>query len=211
LTKISFTPILERLSIIFQYSIFLNLLNILISSPTMAVSHSQKVTILNTLENQVATQKAVLILSTNGAEATLNSELTTKIRQQARKAGVVIKVVKNTLVSKTFKDLPTLRGQTYIAYLENGELSNEITVPKEIVGIVSKDFKENFLLLGSYINGEYFDVAKTQQLAQTPTLDVSIAKIAGSINQIATKLALVIKEIPSSVARGVSEATKQNA
>ncbi len=174
----------------------------------MAVSHAKKVEILDLLQNSAATQKAVLLLTTKGAEESLGSEKNTKIRKEARKQGVVIKVIKNTLISKTFTGVPELTGQTYVAFLDQGEQGDEVRVPKTISGLVSKDFKENFLILGSVVNGEFFDSVKTQLLATTPSLDQSISMIAGSINQIATKLALVIKEIPSGVARGVSEVQK---
>lgn len=174
----------------------------------MAVSHVKKVAILDDLTSNVATQKAVLVLSTNKAEASLNSELNTKIRKEARKNGVILKVIKNTLIKKAFENIPDLVGQTYLAYLENKEESDEITVPKSVVSLVSKDFKENFVILGSVVNGEFLNSAQTVQLSKTPSLQDSMAMVAGSLNQIATRLAIAVKEIPSGVARGVSEVQK---
>lgn len=174
----------------------------------MAVSHAQKVTIFQDLKNSVSTQKAVLVLTTRGTEATLNSEKNTQFRQEARKSGVILKVFKNTLIQKTFSNVPDLIGQTYLAYLEDKNQSDEIKVPKSIVGLISKDFKENFIVIGSVVNGEFLDKNQTVQLSKTPSLQDSMAMVAGSLNQIATKLAVVIKEIPSSVARGISEVQK---
>jgi len=175
----------------------------------MALTRIQKQEIIDDLLNSVATQKSVLLLTTSGAEASLNSKLNSKIRSEARKNGVILKIVKNTLVKRVFEDTPDLVGQTYLAYLENQENSDEIKVPKSMVGMVNKDFKENFIILGAVVNGEFFDSAKTQQLSKTPSLQDSMSSVAGSLNQIATKLAMAIKEIPAGVARGISEISKQ--
>lgn len=175
----------------------------------MALTRIQKQEILDDLLSSVATQKSVLLLSTTGTEVSLNSEQNFKIRNQARKNGVILKVVKNTLIKRVFEATPDLVGQTYLAYLENQENSDEIKVPKTVVGMVNKDFKENFIILGSVVNGEFFDSKKTEQLSKTPSLQDSMASVAGSLNQIATKLALAIKEIPSGIARSISEVSKQ--
>ena len=174
----------------------------------MAVSRKKKESIYSELKNIAESQKAVLVLTTKGAAVSLNSEYNTNFRKESRKSGVVLQVVKNTIINKVFESVPSLIGQTYLAYLDEGQQGDEIRVPKTVVGLLGKDFKDNFLVLGSVVNGEFYDSEKTKLLAQTPSLEDSMAMVAGSINQIATKLALVIKEIPSSVARGVSEVQK---
>jgi large subunit ribosomal protein L10 len=174
----------------------------------MAVSRKKKESIYGELKDSIATQKAVLVLTTKDTAASLNSEYNSNFRKEARKSGVVIQVVKNTLINKAFSSVPSLEGQTYLAYLEDHIPSDEIAVPKAVVGLVGKDFKDNFLIFGSIVNGEFYNTTKTELLASTPSLEESLAMIAGSLNQVATKLALVIKEIPSSVARGVSEVQK---
>jgi large subunit ribosomal protein L10 len=171
----------------------------------MAISREQKTVILDQLNNNVATQKAVLLLTTNNTEKSLDSELTFQVRKQAHDKGIEIKVVKNTLIQRTFSSVPQLIGPTYLAYLIDKDKSDEVTVPKTIVELVKKDFSESLAIVGSVVNGDYLDAGQTTVLSKTPSKQDSIAMIAGLLNQFATKIALTVKEVPSQVVRGVSE------
>jgi large subunit ribosomal protein L10 len=180
-----------------------------INSPhNMAISHQQKVDILEKLQNDVATQKSILLLTTNNAEQSLDSELTFKLRKSGRDVGIQIKVVKNTLIQKAFESVPALVGPTYLAYMVNKEDSDEITVAKSIVNTIKADFKTNVNILGAIVNGEFLDASRTITLSNTPSKLDSLSSIAGMLNSFAAKIATGIKEVPSSVARGVSQYSK---
>lgn len=170
----------------------------------MAVSHAKKVEIVQDLENAVVPQKAVVILTTHGAEQSLDSTANFQARKEARTKGVVLKVVKNTLIKRSFQSVPDLVGPSYLAYLQDSDQSDEVTVPKIIVDIVNKDFKNQFGIVGSVVNGEFYDSAKTEVLSKTPTLQDSMAMLAGALNQLATKIAIGVKEVPTGLARAVS-------
>ena len=156
----------------------------------------------------ISDQKSILLITTKGAETNLDSSTNTDFRKSSRKEGVVLQVVKNTLINKAFPEVPKLTGQTYIAYLEQEIESDEVKVPKTTIGLLSKDFKEYFEVIGAVVNGEFYDKTKAIQLSKTPSYQDSMSMIAGSLNQVATKLAMSIKEIPSGVARGISEVQK---
>jgi len=174
----------------------------------MAISFKEKEHIFDLLQNDVATQKSVLFITTKEAKEHLDSAGNFKLRKSARDKGVVLKVVKNTLISRAF-DLPEeLTGQTIVAYMEDKEQSDEVTVPKTIVKIIEDDFKDTLSVVGSYVNGEYFDTEKTKKLAKTSTKEESMSKVAGMVQTIISKIAVGVKEVPTSVARGVSEYSK---
>ncbi len=174
----------------------------------MAITRDQKVTILDVLTNNVATQKSVLFLTTKGTEASVDATTNQQFRMAARQKGVMIQVIKNTLIQRVFPSVPQLVGQTYVAYLVNGQESDEVTVAKGIVDLVSKDFKMNFDYIGSVVVGEFYDKTETVKLAKTPTKEESMAQLAGALNQITARIAIGVKEIPSGVVRGVSEYSK---
>jgi large subunit ribosomal protein L10 len=174
----------------------------------MAISHLQKVAILDKIQLEVAPQKAVMLITTADAAETLDAVANVTFRKEARSKGVVIKVVKNTLIQKAFAGVPVLVGPTYVAYLEDKDKSDEVTVPKVIADLIEDKFKEKFSVVGSVVNSEFLDQDQTLLLAKTSTKEESLAKIAGAINQLATKLAIAINEIPSGVVRGVSEYSK---
>jgi large subunit ribosomal protein L10 len=174
----------------------------------MAITHDQKVTILDVLTNNVATQKSVLFLTTKNTEEPVDAATNQKFRMAAREKGVMIQIIKNTLIKRVFPNLPELNGQTYVAYLFDGQESDEVTVAKGVVDLVSKDFKMNFDYVGSVVVGEFYDKTQTIKLAKTPTKEESMAQLAGALNQITAKIAIGVKEIPTGVARGVSEYSK---
>lgn len=168
----------------------------------MALTRTQKTKIFENLQNEFDTQKSIILLTTKGMSKNVNAATNHEFRSEARKAGVIIKIAKNTLIEKSFKT-PKLFGQTYIAYLDDAAKSDEVTIPKIIVKSVSEAFKDNFEIIGCIVNGEFLDAKDAKALAKTPTKLDSMAMVAGSINQLATKLAIAIKEIPASIARGI--------
>lgn len=174
----------------------------------MAISHNQKVAILDKMHEDVASQKAIMFITTKDAETSLDAQTNVKFRKEARSKGVVIKVVKNTLIKKAFEVMPELTGPTYVAFLEDKEQSDEVTVPKIVCDLVKDDFEDNFNIVGSVVNNEFLDDQQTVVLSKTPTKEESLAAVAGSVNQLATKLAIAINELPSGIVRGVSEYSK---
>lgn len=174
----------------------------------MAISRQEKVTILDVLTNNVATQKSVLFLTTKNSEAVVDAQVNQKLRMEARKRGLMIQLVKNSLLQRVFPSLPPLSGQTYVAYMFDGSKTDEVSVAKGIVELISADFKLHFDYIGSIVVGEYFDKEKTIQLSKIPTKEQSMGQLAGALKQIMTRIAVGIKEVPSSLARGISEYSK---
>lgn len=174
----------------------------------MAVSKVKKQAIYAELTSEIAKQKAVVLLTTKDAESSLNSASNFELRKKSYDAGVKIQVIKNTLINKAFESVPTLVGPTYIAYMLDIDKSDEVTVPKIMVELISKTFKSNFNVVGAVVNGEYYNPSKTVQLSKVSTHKESMARIAGSLNQITAKIAIAVKEVPASIARGVDAYSK---
>lgn len=178
----------------------------------MATTKAQKVQTLLLLQTHVAPQPAVVLLTTLGTEETLNAASNVAIRQQAHSHGVGLKVVKNTLIQKTFggsTGFPdSLVGPTFVAFSKS-EGVDEVTVPKHIVDLVTGDFKTQFVVLGSVVNGEFYNAAKTKQLANTPTKLQSMAQLAGVLQRLGGgMLGSLLKETSAQVARAIGEVAK---
>jgi large subunit ribosomal protein L10 len=173
----------------------------------MAVLKSKKQAIFAELTSEIASQKAIVLLTTKDADSSLNASSNTNLRKELRKAGIKVQVVKNTLINKAFEDAPKLTGPTYLTYLVDGSNSDEVTVPKSVTEVL-KEFKDSIKLYGSVVNGEFYDYAKTVQLSKVSTKEESLAKIAGALNAITAKIAISVKEVPASIARGVNAYSK---
>lgn len=178
----------------------------------MATSKAQKMQTLGLLQNDVSHQTAVVFLTTLGTNASLTASSNFSIRSKANSHNVGLKVVKNTLIKLAFgkaEGFPEeLVGPTYVVYAKSGE-TDEVAVPKAIVDIVSEEFKDNFKILGSVVNGQFYDSAKTIQLANTPSKIESMATLAGMLQTIAGgKIASLVKEISAQTARAIGEVAK---
>lgn len=158
---------------------------------------------MDLLTEQVNPQKSVLFLTTYKSKANLNSELNFSFRRSARNEGIILKVVKNTLIQKAFDNVPELVGPTYIAFMEDKSKSDEIMTAKVVVNLIKKEFQDNFAIIGSVVNGEFLNNPRTIQLSNTSSKEESLAQIAGLLNKITARVAIGVKEIPSSIARGV--------
>ena len=175
----------------------------------MPVTRAKKVTILDVLTNNVATQKSVLFLTTKNSQAPIDAVTNQKFRMAARSKGVMIQVVKNSLLNRVFPSLPKLSGQTYVAYMFDPTQSDEVSVAKGILDLVAKNFKLHFDVVGSVVVGNFYEKASTLELARIPTKDQSMAMVAGAINNLIARIAIGIKEVPASLARGISEYSKK--
>jgi len=177
----------------------------------MAITRKNKEEIVAELEATLESNKAVVLLSTDGAEETLSAIQNTEFRSKAMEGSVKLKVIKNNLVRKALEkfELPEFMGSTYVAYLTNPENGDEIIVPKVTVNLTKeKDYKKSIKVLGAVVNGEFYDTAKVIELSNVSSFPDSMSMIAGMLEQITAKVARGVKEIPTTVARGVSEAGK---
>jgi large subunit ribosomal protein L10 len=173
----------------------------------MAITRIKKEAIFAELNSEIASQKAVVLLTTKDSKENLNSVSNSAMRRVLRKSGIKVQVIKNTLINKTFEGTPKLTGPTYVTYLVDGKDSDEVTVPKAISDAL-KEFSDSISILGSVVNGEFYNKSQTIQLSKVSTKEESLAKIAGALNSITAKIAISVKEIPASVARGVNAYSK---
>ena len=105
----------------------------------------------------------------------------TKLRTELRKAGVEYTVVKNTLTSKAcdligFEGLKDqLTGMTALA-----TCADDPVAPAKILANYAKDH-ENFVLKAGFVDGELLDTNGVKELADTPSKEVLIGRLMGSL------------------------------
>ena len=141
--------------------------------------------ILEQKQQQVAALKEAFEKANVGVLVNYNGitvEKDTKLRKQLRDAGCVYKVVKNTLLSRAFKDAgiegldECLNGTTAIAYSENG-----YTEAPKILSDYAKD-NENFQVKAGFIDGGAVDAKSIDALAKLPSKEVLLAQVLGGLN-----------------------------
>lgn len=127
-----------------------------------------------------AFQKANVGVLVNYSGITVEKD--TKLRKQLREAGCEYKVVKNTLLSRAFKEAGIdgldgcLNGTTAIAYSENG-----YTEAPKILSDYAKD-NDSFEVKAGFIDGAAVDTASINALAKLPPKEVLLAQVLGGLN-----------------------------
>ena len=128
----------------------------------------------------------------------LTVEQDTKLRKQLREAGVVYKVYKNTMMKRAFagtafesltKDLD---GTNAIAISKD-----DATAPARIIAKFAKTAPKLEMVSG-VVEGNYYDKAGMEALANVPSREELLGKLLGSIQSPIANLARVLNQIAES-------------
>jgi large subunit ribosomal protein L10 len=125
----------------------------------------------------------------------LNVAEVTDLRNQLRKAGVEYAVLKNTMINLAIKDLNLddmkahLEGPTAVAFGYE-----DAVAPAKILADFAKKNK-NVTIKCGVVDGAYIDENGVQSLANTPSREVLIAKIMGSMMSSVSKFVYALEAI----------------
>ena len=125
----------------------------------------------------------------------LNVAEDTELRNQLRKAGVEYAVLKNTMINLAVKDMGLddmkshLEGPTAVAFG-----MEDAVAPAKVLSEFIKKTKKMTIKCG-VCDGAYLDEAGVQALANTPSREVLIAKIMGSMMSSVSKFVYCVEAI----------------
>ena len=134
----------------------------------------------------------------------------TDLRNRLRPSGASCKVTKNTLMNiaingnENWQPMESLLKDA-TAFLFTGE---EIGAAVKAYKGFQKDTKKTELR-GGVMEGRALSKEQVEALGDLPTKDELYAQIAGSINALATKLAVGVKEVPSGLARAIKAVSEK--
>ena len=158
--------------------------------PSAKVLDIKKQAVANMVEKLKKAQSGILV-DYRGLTVSEDTDLRNKLRE----AGVEYKVVKNTLTRFAanevgFEELdPVLNGPTSLA------LSYEDPVaPAKIIAEFAKG-NEKLEIKSGFLDGKVISLDEIKQLASTPSKDVLLAKLLGSLNSPVSSLARVLQAI----------------
>ena len=127
----------------------------------------------------------------------------TALRREMKEAGAEFKVLKNTLARIAVKDTPMegiadmLVGPTVLAFSSDPVAAAKVTAKFAATN-------EHLKIVGGFLNGQILSVEGVKALATLPSLDELRSKLIAVISAPATKLAVLLKEPASRVARVLS-------
>ena len=159
----------------------------------------QKQQIVSELTEKLQTAVAGVLVDHRG----LTVEEDTALRRELREAGVEYSVVKNTLTRFAAKNVgfdeldPILNGPTALAL----SFSDVIAPAKVLCGYAKKN--EKLEIKSGFMDGKVISLDEIKALADTPSKEVLIAKIMGSLNAPVSKL---VRTLQALVDNGVEPA-----
>lgn len=153
------------------------------------------------LRTREALEKAAVVIVTRQVGLTVAE--VTDLRRQMRESNSEFKVLKNTLAQIAVKGTPLegitslLQGPTALAYS-----TDPLGAAKAAVKFANSNDK--FKVIGGYMDGQVLSEASVKALATLPSLDELRGKLVAVLSAPATKLAILLKEPGTRVARVLS-------
>lgn len=133
----------------------------------------------------------------------------TNLRAEARKAGVYLRVVKNTLarravVGSEFECIQEgLTGPVVLAFSQED--------PGAAARVINNFSKENKKLVVRFVavGGQLLDASQIKAVADLPTKDQAISQLMGLMKAPIEKLARTLSEIPTELVRAIAAVRDQ--
>lgn len=129
----------------------------------------------------------------------------TDLRRRLRPSGAECKVTKNTLMRIAVQDDPNWQPMAEIC-----KESSAFLLLKDDLGGALKAYQEfqkvtkkTLIMRGGAMEGRLLTENDVKAIADLPSKEQLMAQIAGAINGVASKLAVGINEVPSSLARAL--------
>ncbi|CEJ46002.1 50S ribosomal protein L10 [Umezakia ovalisporum] len=135
----------------------------------------------------------------------------TDLRRRLRPTGTVCKVTKNTFMGiaiqgdKNWEPLSELLKGSSAFLLVQEDFSSAIKAYQDFQKATKKTE-----LRGGVMEGRLLKEPDVKALGDLPTKDQLMAQIAGAINALATKVAVGINEVPSSLARALQAVAEKD-
>ena len=144
----------------------------------MGLNREDKATVIAEISEVVSNSSAMVIAEYRG----LTVQAVTKLRAEARKNGVTVRVVKNTLVY--------------------GFSADPVAVAKVLVNF-AKD-NEKLVIRGGAMADYVMDVEAVKQLASMPSREELLAKLMATMNEPIAKFVRTLNEVPARFVRTVA-------
>jgi large subunit ribosomal protein L10 len=128
----------------------------------------------------------------------------TDLRRRLLPTGAVCKVTKNTLMwiaiegDKTWEPMTELLSDTNAFVLIKDDIGGALKAYQDFQKATKKSE-----LRGGVMEGRVLTEADVKAIADLPSKEQLMGQIAGAINGVATKLAVGINQVPSSLARAL--------
>ena len=172
----------------------------------MSLNLEQKKAVVVEVSEQVSTAQAIIVAEYRGLQV---GEMT-ELRAQARKSGVYLRVLKNTLVRRAVEGTPfSGLANEMVGPLVFGISSDPVSAAKVLSDFAKANDK--FIIKAGAMPNQVMDVNAVQALASLPSRDELLAKLLGTMQAPVAKFVRTLNEVPTKFVRGLSAVRDQKA
>ena len=162
----------------------------------MGLSLEQKQAMVSEVSAKLAGAQVVLVAEYRG----LDVERVTQLRSKARKSGLYLRVLKNTLARRAVKGTPFEKlSDQMVGPLMYGIAQDPVAGAK----VMSEFAKENelFVIKGGAMPNTVMSSQDVKALAQLPSREELLAKLMGTLQAPMAKLVRTMNEVPGKFVR----------
>lgn len=157
---------------------------------TLSLNLTEKKEVVAEVSAQVANAQAIVLAEYRG----IGVADMTKLRAEAREAGVYLRVLKNTLVRRAVEGTPfAVLADDMVGPLVYGISADPVAAAKVLNNFAKGN--DVFKLIAGAMPNERLDVAGVQALAATLSREELLSKLAGMLNEIPTKFARAVAAV----------------
>ena len=170
----------------------------------MSLNLEQKKAVVAEVNKQIAGAQAVVLAENRGIGV---SEMTA-LRVQARKSGVYLRVLKNTLVRRAvdgtaFSDL----ANEMVGPIVYGISTDPVAVAKVLNDFAKSNDK--FVIKSGAMPNKVMSASNIEALALLPSREVLLAKLLGTMQAPIAKFVRTLNEVPTKFVRGLAAVRDQ--
>ena len=177
----------------------------------MGLNLEQKQAVVSEIAVQLGSAQAVIVAGYRG----LDVGAVTDLRAKARKSGLYLRVLKNTLARRAVKGTPFEKlSEQMVGPLMYG-ISQDPVAGAKVLAAFAKD-NDKLVIRGGAMPNVLMSVTDVKALAMLPSRDELLAKLMGTIQAPVVKLLRTMNEVPGRFVRTLAavrdaQATKESA
>ena len=165
----------------------------------MSLSLEQKQAVVSEIAAQLAKAQAVIVAENRG----LSVEAVTGLRAKARKAGLYLRVLKNTLARRAVKGTPFEKLADQLSGPLLYGIAQDPVAGAKVLAEFAKE-NEHFVIKGGAMSNSTMSSQDIKVLATMPSREALLAKLAGTLQAPIATLARTLNEVPGKFARALA-------
>lgn len=165
----------------------------------MSLNLEEKKAVVAEVAEQVASAQTVVVAEYRG----ITVEKLTTLRANARKEGVYLRVLKNTLVRRAFADTPFAGlSDQLVGPLAYGMSKDPVAAAKVMHEFAKTNDK--FIVKAGAMPNFIMSAKDVGNLASMPSRDELLAKLLGTMQAPVTQFVRTLNEVPTKFVRGLA-------